>query len=143
MKKRNELNVIFKTYNQGQAMLLPPSLEELIPAYHPVGVVNKVIDQLDIQPLSNKYKPGGTSSFHPRMLLKVLVYAYINNVYSSRKIEEAVQQNFPYMWLAALNMPDHNTINPFRGERLKDVLKQIFTQVVQLLVAEGLLNKKS
>ena len=142
MKKRNDLKVVFKTYNQEQPMLLPPSLEELIPANHPVRVVNKVIDQLDIQPLINKYKAGGTSSFHPRMLLKVLVYAYINNIYSSRKIEESVQQNVYFMWLAAMNTPDHNTINRFRSDRLKDVLQNIFAQVVQLLVGEGLLNIK-
>jgi len=142
MKKRDALKVVFKTYNQGQPMLLPPNLEELIDANHPVRVVNKVIDQIDIQPLINQYKAGGTSSFHPRMLLKVLVFAYINNVYSSRKIEESLQQNIHFMWLAAMNTPDHNTINRFRSERLKEVLQKIFTQVVQLLVAEGLLNIK-
>jgi transposase len=84
-----------------------------------------IIDQLDIEPLISKYKAGGTSSFHPRLLLKVLVFAYINNVYSSRKIEEAVSQNIPYMWLAGMNTPDHNTINRFRSERLKGVLTLI------------------
>ncbi len=71
MKKRNDLKVVFKTYNQGQPLLLPPSLDELIAPNHPVGVVNKVIDQLNIDPLIKKYKAGDTSSFHPRMLLKV------------------------------------------------------------------------
>lgn len=142
MKKRNNRTVHFKTYNQAQAMLLPPSLEELVASNHPVRVVNKVIDQLNIDALLNKYKPGGTTSFHPRMLLKVLVFAYINNIYSSRRIEEAVSTNIHFMWLAAMNTPDHNTINRFRSERLKDVLQQIFTQVVQLLVAGGLLNIK-
>lgn len=142
MKKRNDLKVVFKTYDQSQQMLLPPSLEELIAAAHPVRVVNKVIDQINIDPLLKKYKAGGTSSFHPRMLLKVLVFSYINNIYSSRKIEEALQQNIHFMWLSAMSTPDHNTINRFRSDRLKDVLQQIFTQVVQLLVAEGLLNIK-
>lgn len=90
MKKRNDLKVVFKTYNQAQPMLLPPPLDELIAADHPVRIVSKVIDQINIEPLINKYKAGGTSSFHPRMLLKVLVFAYINNIYSSRKIEEAL-----------------------------------------------------
>jgi transposase len=142
MKKRQDLKVIFKAYNQQQAMLLPPSLEELISANHPVRVVNKVLDQIDIMPLIAKYKVGGTSSFHPKMLLKVLVFAYINNIYSSRKIEEALQQNIHFMWLSAMSNPDHNTINRFRSERLKDVLRQIFTQVVQLLAQEGLLSIK-
>jgi transposase len=142
MKKRQDLKVIFKAYNQQQAMLLPPSLDELISANHPVRVVNKVLDQIDIVPLIATYKVGGTSSFHPKMLLKVLVFAYINNIYSSRKIEEALQQNIHFMWLSAMSTPDHNTINRFRSERLKDVLRQIFTQVVQLLAQEGLLSIK-
>lgn len=142
MKKRNDLKVIFKTYDQQQIMLLPPRLDELVPVNHPVRVVNKVLNQINIQPLIDQYKPGGTSSFHPRMLLKVIVFAYINNTYSSRKIEEALQQNIHYMWLSAMNTPDHNTINRFRGERLKEPLQKIFTQVVELLVAEGLLNIK-
>jgi transposase len=142
MKKRNDTKVIFKAYNQQQVMLLPPSLEELIAANHPVRVVNKVLDQIDIVPLMAKYKAGGTSSYNPRMLLKVLVFAYINNIYSSRKIEEASQQNVCFMWLSGMTTPDHNTINRFRGERLKDVLRDIFTQVVQLLAQEGLLSIK-
>lgn len=142
MKKRNDLKVVFKTYDQQQAMLLPPSLDELIAQNHPVRIVNQVLDQINIEPLIAKYKAGGTSSFHPRMLLKVLVFAYINNIYSSRKIEEALQQNIHFMWLSAMSTPDHNTINRFRGERLKEVLRNLFTQVVQLLAQEGLLSIK-
>jgi len=74
-------------------MLLPPDLSDLIAVNHPVWVVNDVLDKVDITELLHQYKPGGTSSYHPRMLLKVLVYGYINNIYSSRKIEEAVCQN--------------------------------------------------
>ncbi len=76
----------FKAYNQNQAMLLPPSLDELIDQNHPVRVINSVLDNLDIDKILNKYKGGGTSSYHPRILLKVSVYAYINNEYSSRRI---------------------------------------------------------
>lgn len=135
-------NVVFKNYSNNQMMLLPPSLEDLIIDNHPVKVVNQVIDQIDIDPLLKKYKGGGTSSFHPRMMLKILVYAYINNVYSSRKIEAAVKENIHFMWLAGMNRPDHNTINRFRSERLKEVLKQLFAQVVLLLNQEGLLDIK-
>ena len=109
---------------------------------HPVRVVNDVLDKIDITSLIRLYKPGGTSSYHPLMLLKVLVYAYINNVYSSRKIEEAVSQNIYYMWLSGMSKPDHNTINRFRGKRLQQTLKPIFNQVVLLLCEEGLLSIK-
>lgn len=136
------LSVAFKAYQQHQSMLLPPSLDELIAQRHPVRIVNEVLDKIDIDPLLKKYKGGGSSSFHPRMLLKVLVYSYINNNYSSRKIEAALKENIHYMWLSGMSTPDHNTINRFRSDRLKEVLRQVFTQVVVLLAEEGLLNIK-
>ena len=142
MKKRNDLKVIFKTYNQSQAMLLPPSLDELIAVDHPVRIVSKVIEQIDLQPLLKKYKAGGTSSFHPQMLLKVIVYAYMNNIYSSRRIEEALTRDIHFMWLSGMSTPDHNTIARFRSERLTGELQNIFTRVAGLLIEEGLLNIK-
>ena len=119
--------VIFKDYTQKQLSLLPPSLEELIEENHPVRVINHVIDKIDLHSLIQKYEGGGTSSYHPRMMLKVLVYAYVSNIYSSRKIESAIKDNIHFMWLAAYNKPDHNTINRFRSDRLKGVFKEIFT----------------
>ena len=136
------LSVAFKAYHQHQVMLLPPSLDELISPGHPVRVVNEVLDKIDIDPLLKKYKGGGSSSFHPRMLLKVLVYAYINNNYSSRRIEAALKENIHFMWLSGMSTPDHNTINRFRSDRLKEVLRQVFTQVVIMLNEQGLLNIK-
>jgi transposase len=118
-------------------MLLPPSLAELIEPNHPVQVVNRVIDSINADALFKQYKGGGTSSYHPRMLLKVLVYSYLSNIYSSRKMEAALKENIHFMWLSGMSRPDHNTLNRFRGERLKDVLKEIFAQVVLLLVDSG------
>lgn len=142
MARGKTLSVVFKSNHQHQAMLLPPDLNDLIAVNHPVRIVSEVLEKVDITQLLRQYKPGGTSSYHPRMLLKVLVYAYINNVYSSRKIEEAVSQNICYMWLSGMSKPDHNTINRFRGQRLQKTLQPIFTQVVLLLCEEGLLNIK-
>lgn len=142
MARGKSLTVVFKQSNPLQAMLLPPDLSELIPANHPVRTVNDILEKVDISALLRQYKPGGTSSYHPRMLLKILVYAYINNVYSSRKIEDAVANNIQYMWLSGMSKPDHNTINRFRGKRLQQTLKPIFSQVVLLLCEEGLLSMK-
>lgn len=113
-------------------MLLPRELGEMIDTYHPVRVINTVLDSLDIDSIVKKYKAGGTSSYHPRMLLKVLVYAYICNEYSSRRIEQLCTRDVQFMWLAAMSTPDHNTINRFRSDKLKDVLKDVFTQIVTL-----------
>lgn len=114
-------------------MLLPPSLNELIAEGHPVRIVNEVIDKIDLDVLSEQYKGGGTSSYHPKMLLKILVYGYLSNIYSSRKLEAASQESIYLMWLSGMARPDHHTINRFRSERLKDVLKEVFAQVVLML----------
>jgi transposase len=82
-------------------MLLPPDINEMIEASHPVRVVNEVLEKVDISELIKHYKLGSTSSYHLRILLKVLVYAYINNIYSSRQIGEAVAQVIPFMWWSA------------------------------------------
>lgn len=124
-------------------MLLPPSLEDLIEdKNHPVFVLDRVIDKIDIDPLMKTYQGGGTSSYHPRMLLKIIIYAYLNNVYSTRGIEEQVKSNIHYMWLSGMGRPDHNTIFRFRSKRLKGEIKQIFAMVVALLVEEGLVSIK-
>ena len=114
-----ERRVVFKRYVQNQPMLLPPSYEELVPENHPVRVVNEVVERIDISVLERSYKGGGTSSYHPRMLLKVVVYAYLRNIYSSRKMEQPLNENVHFMWFAGGAKPDHNTINDFRGKRLK------------------------
>lgn len=134
--------VVFKVYQPTQAFLLPPSLDELIDEKHPVRTVAEVIDKIDIDALIKRYAGGGVSSYHPRMLLKVLVYAYVSNIYSSRKIELACKENIHFMWLAAMNKPDHHTINRFRSERLRHVLREVFSRVVTLLAEAGHLSLK-
>ena len=141
--EKKKSKAVFKPYNQHQLLLLPPSLESLIEAHHPVRVVNQVIDRLDLSSIESQYKGGGTSSYHPKMLLKVLIYGYLRNIYSSRKLEQALKENIHFMWLGGMARPDHSTINNFRSERLKDSIKDIFTQVVLLLVEEGLVDIKT
>jgi transposase len=109
----------------------------MIAANHPVRVVSEVIDRIDMDIIIKKYKGGGASSFHPRMLLKVLIYGYLNNVYSSRRLEACLKENIHFMWLAGMQQPDHHTINRFRSERLRNILKEVFAQVVLLLVDSG------
>jgi transposase len=141
--KRNRPEPVFKPYHPNQNLLFPPNLEDLIAEHHPVRVVSKVIDQLDISLLIASYKGGGSSSYHPKMLLKVLIYAYLRNIYSSRKIEEALEENIHFMWLSGMSKPDHSTISAFRSKRLKGQIKIIFTQVVLLLAEEGLVDIKT
>jgi transposase len=142
MQIYDRTKVVFKDYNFNQNLLLPPSLEELIDPNHPVRVVNQVVDNLNLDPILSNYDGGGCPAYHPRMMLKVLVYGYMTNRYSSRKIEEALQQNIHFMWLSGMSYPDHNTINRFRSERLKGLLKEVFSQVVHLLIDHGHITLK-
>jgi len=132
--------IVFKQYNQGQVCMFPMSLDEKISLDAPVRLVNQVVDNLDISKVMDTYKGGGTSSYHPRMMLKLVLYAYLNNVYSCRKIEKQNLENIHYMWLTNMQTPDHNTINNFRSKNLKDTINAIFTQVVLMLVDMGHLS---
>jgi transposase len=132
----------FKEYNQQQNWLFPPSIEEMIAGDHPVRVVNGVIEQLNLDLLISEYNKEGKPSYHPKMMLKVMVYAYMDNTYSSRKIEKAMRENINYMWLSARQVAVHNTIARFRSKRLKTIFKDIFKQVVLLLADEGLVTLK-
>ena len=143
MKTGNKKKPVFKDYIQNQLNLLPPTLNELIPENHVVRLVNEIIDKIDLEVVLSQYKGGGSSSFHPRMLLKVLVFGYLSNIYSSRKLEEAVATNIYFMWLAGMQRPDHNTINRFRSEKLKSVLKKVFSQVVLLMANQGMVDLKT
>jgi len=75
----------FKHYNQRQTTLLPYSFEDLISQEHPVRIVNHVVESLNIQHLLKAYSKEGNPAYHPKMLLKVMLYAYMTNIYSSRK----------------------------------------------------------
>lgn len=135
--KRKPAKPTFKPYTQAQPSLIPPSWDELIPAGHQVRVVNRAVEQIDLELLLRKYKGGGTSSYHPGMMLKVLVYAYTQRIYSSRQIAKALRENVNFMWLSGGNRPDFRTINAFRGEKMSGVIEEVFSSVLELLVEEG------
>lgn len=134
-KKKRTSAPVFKAYAQNQTMILPPSLEELIPANHIVRAINKTIEGLNIAPLIATYKGGGSSSYNPLMLLKVLVYAYLSKNYASRKIAKALREDVNYMWISGMQRPDFRTINIFRSGRLKGVIDQVFGSMVEFCIA--------
>lgn len=132
--------VIFKSYKENDSLLLPPTLGDMVPPTHPARIVSSVIDHLDISSIESKYKGGGTSSYNPRMLIKVLVYGYMCNTFSGRKIEKQLKENIIYMWLSGYSTPDFRTLNLFRTRRLNGDFESIFTQVVELIHREGLVT---
>ncbi len=132
----------FKTYTRQQLQLIAQTWEEKIPQGHPVRIVNDVVDKLNLSKLYSSYKGGGTTAHNPKMLLKAIIYSYINNTYSSRTIEEAIKTQVTMIWLCGNCEPDHNTINRFRSEKAAPVLKDIFKQIVLLLAQEGIVSLK-
>jgi transposase len=132
----------FKHYNQYQLVLFPHTFDDLIPMDHPVRIVNEVLDKINISTLLDAYRKEGNPGYHPLMMLKVMVFAYMENIYSSRKIEKAMRENVLFMWLSNMNIADHNTIARFRSQKLQTAFKDVFTQVVLLLAEEGLITLK-
>jgi transposase len=129
--------VTFKDYQQGQILLLPPSLEEFIGPQHLVRVINRFIDRIDLKVLERGYKGGGASNYHPRMMLKVLLYGYSIKLYSCRRIDQALSENVHFMWLSGMQRPDFRTINNFRSGTLKPIIDTIFGELLSLLIEEG------
>lgn len=135
-------NILFKALPSNSPSLFPEDIFAKIPVNHPVRLVNEVVDKLNIEHIIRQYKGGGTTSFHPRMLVKVLFYAYLSNIYSCRKIERALQENIYFMWLSGHSTPDYRTINYFRGKRLKGHIHSLFADVVRLLAELGYVSLK-
>ena len=138
--KARHSQVTFKPYQQDQMFLLPLSFGELVPPNHLARVISRAIDRMNIEPLLRSYKGGGTSSYHPRMMLKVIIYAYTQKRFTSRQIAKALREDVIFMWLSGNSRPDFRTINHFRSSRLKETIDSIFASLVALLHEEGYIN---
>ena len=119
----------FKEYNQSQLMLLPPDIRDLIPDDHICFTINKIVNNLDISVIKKTYSDLGASAYDPRLMIKLLFYAYSQGIRSSRKIERMVIENVVYRYLTANQRMDHGTINLFRKNHLKK-LENIFAQII-------------
>lgn len=127
-----------KFYNNNRLFLTVNPSED-IAENDPVRVVDAIVEGLDLKDFKKLYKEKGRCSYHPKMMLKLILYAYMNNIYSCRKIEKAVQRDIHYIWLAAQERPDFVTINRFRN-RVKSEINNIFTQVVLVLADSGFIT---
>jgi transposase len=114
-------------------LCLPMDLEEDIPESHLVRVKNAAVNRLDDAIFDAAYPGGGGDSYHPKMLTKVIIYAYTQRIYSSRQIAKAVRENLPFMWLAGRQRPHFRTLNRFRSQRMRNILETVFTAVLQFL----------
>lgn len=128
---------MFKPYFQNQMQLLPPSLDELVVKDHLARLISHSVDALDITTIEKSYSYHGQHAYHPRLLLKVLVYGYAIGLRSSRKLADRLNEDIVFMWLAGRQTPDFRTIADFRKDKLHD-FKRLFEQVLQTCFALGL-----
>jgi transposase len=129
----------FRTIDRATGFLLPPSVDEWLPEKHLARFVVEVIDGLDLRAMSGDYRGSGSASYHPRMLLGILVYGYATGVFSSRKLERATYDSVAFRFIAANDHPDHDTIALFRRRFLKEI-KGLFVQVLMLAREMGVLK---
>ncbi len=129
----------FRTIDRETGYLLPPSVDEWLPEKHLARFVVEVIDGLDLRAMSGDYRGSGSASYHPRMLLGILVYGYATGVFSSRKLERATYDSVAFRFIAANDHPDHDTIAAFRRRFLKQI-EVLFVQVLLLAREMGVLK---
>ena len=129
----------FRSIDRETGFLLPPSVDEWLPQKHLARFVVEVIDGLDLRAMSGSYRGSGSASYHPRMLLGILVYGYATGVFSSRKLERATYDSVAFRFIAANDHPDHDTIAAFRRRFLKEI-EALFVQVLLLAREMGVLK---
>ena len=129
----------FRQIDRDTGFLLPPSVDEWLPEKHLARFVVEVIDSLDLRPMSGRYRGTGSASYHPSLLLGILVYGYATGVFSSRKLERATYDSVAFRFIAANEHPDHDTIATFRRRFLKDI-EGLFVQVLLLAREMGMLK---
>ncbi|MDX1425238.1 MAG: IS1182 family transposase [Kiloniellales bacterium] len=131
----------FRPWNVDQAWLLPPAIDEFVPAGHPAHLVRDLVrETLDLGAIMAAYdEPRGYPPYHPAMMVAVLLYAYSQGVYSSRRIARALEERLDFMAVSALERPDFRTISDFRKRHL-EALAGLFVQVLGLCREAGLVE---
>lgn len=131
----------YRRYEPDQTLLLPPSLRDWLPEEHLAFFLSDAIDAMDLSTFEARYGDSGpgNQAFDPRMMLKVLVYAYATGTFSSRKIAAKLHEDVAFRVLGADNFPAHRTISDFRQRHLAE-FRDVFVQVVQLAREVGLVQ---
>jgi transposase len=130
----------FRPYEPDQLLLLPPSLADWVPEDHLARFVSEVVDSLDLTAIEDMYdEERGYPPYHPRMMVKLLLYGYCTGVYSSRKIARQLEDSVAFRFLAAGNQPDFRTLSDFR-KRHGAALAGLFEQGLRLCRKAGLVQ---
>jgi transposase len=127
----------FKPHNNRQLFFLPPSIEDFVPENHLARIIDEVVDALDTKPIENKYHFRGQKSYHPKMLIKLLIYGYSTGVFSGRKIAMKCESDTAFMYLASMYQPDFRTINDFRKDHITQ-FQSYFVEVVKVCQKLGM-----
>src|SRR2546430_10792938 len=133
---------IYMSYDPEQRLLLPQDLREWLPEEHLALFVSDVVEQLDLSKIMDWYERGdgrGRPPYHPEMMVKLLVYGYCTGRVSSRKIEQATDEDVAFRVLACNQHPDHDSIAEFRKQRLQELAK-LFAQVLQMCEQAGVVK---
>ena len=99
-KKLTMAKLHFRSYTTNQTVLFPQRIDENIAENDPVRIVSSIVDHLDMSSVNKLYNGMGRCPYHPRMMLKVIIYAYMNNIYSCRRIEQLLLRDIHFIWLA-------------------------------------------
>ena len=129
----------FRAIDRETGFLLPPSIDEWLPEKHLARFVVEVVDGLDLSAMVRSYRGSGSASYHPALLLGVLVYGYATGVFSSRKLERATYDSVAFRFITANEHPDHDTIATFRRRFLKEI-EGLFVRVLELAREMGMLK---
>ena len=130
----------FRPYDPDQLLLLPPAIGDWVPEDHLARFVSDLVDGLDLSAIEGTYEEErGYPPYHPRMMVKVLLYSYATGIYSSRRIARGLLENVALRYLGAGNAPDFRTISEFR-KRHGEALSGLFEQVLRLCRRAGLVS---
>lgn len=131
---------VFRPYEPNQLLLLPPAIGDWVPEGHLARFVSDLVDGLDLSAIEDTYdEERGYPPYHPRMMVKVLLYSYATGNYSSRRIARGLVDSVALRFLGAGNTPDFRTISDFRKRHGK-ALSDLFAQVLRLCRRAGLVS---
>src|ERR1700692_3716782 len=129
----------FRLIDRDTGFLMPPLVDDWLPERHLARFVVEVVEGLDVRAMTGSYRGSGEASYHPRLLLGLIIYGYATGVFSSRKLERATYDSVAFRFIAANDHPDHDTIASFRRRLLKEI-EGLFVQVLLLAREMGVLK---
>src|ERR1700736_2132082 len=129
----------FRLIDRDTGFLMPPLVDDWLPERHLARFVVEVVEGLDVRAMTGSYRGSGEASYHPRLLLGLIIYGYATGVFSSRKLERATYDSVAFRFIAANEHPDHDTIAAFRRRFLKQI-ETLFVQVLSVASEMGVLK---